>query len=196
MEDGNGVNRAAEGFIVGGYTYETKEGAAKAKEEIEAIKYLSSKADYKDIKQVYKLYNAILDKQLFKTQVGMDYLKKLQQHLYKSKDIPDDMIRPIPVNIGQEDDSDDKRSILLQKGTINALKRSVAKYKGYYTKLLFTNIALVIIIIIMLIMAATNSNPTVLNYETKLQDKYSSWEEDLKSREAAVKKREAELGIR
>lgn len=196
MADSSETTNNSEGFVVGGYTYETKEGAAKAKEELEAIKYLSSKADYKDMKQVYNLYNAILDRQLFKTQVGMDYLKKLQQHMYKSKAIPNDMIRPIPINLGGEDDSEDKRNILLQKGTIDILKRSVAKYKKYYMRSILTNIALVIIIIAMLIIAATNSNPTVLNYETRLQDKYSSWEEELKSREAAIKKREAEIGLR
>lgn len=62
-------------FTVAGYKFATKEEAQDAKDELNAIKYLSSKTDGKDPKQVYMLYNQILDKQLFNTPVGIDYLK-------------------------------------------------------------------------------------------------------------------------
>jgi len=75
-------------FTVAGYKFATKEEAQDAKDELNAIKYLSSKTDGKDPKQVYMLYNQILDKQLFNTPVGIDYLKELQQFLYINKDIP------------------------------------------------------------------------------------------------------------
>ena len=51
-------------FTVAGYKFATKEEAQDAKDELNAIKYLSSKTDGKDPKQVYMLYNQILDKQL------------------------------------------------------------------------------------------------------------------------------------
>ena len=38
------------------------------------------------------LYNKIIDRQLFYTSIGLNYLKNLQQFLYNSPDIPDDKI--------------------------------------------------------------------------------------------------------
>ena len=74
-------------YSVGGYTFKTKEGAQAAKDELAAIKYMSSKTDSTNAKQVYILYNAIIDKKLFNTLVGMNYLKELQQFLYLSPDV-------------------------------------------------------------------------------------------------------------
>ena len=77
-----------ENFTVAGYTFTTKEAADDARNEMNAIRYVSSKTDRKDPKQIYILYNTMLDKELFKTPVGLDYLKDLQQYLYNNKDIP------------------------------------------------------------------------------------------------------------
>ena len=97
MSDNKNVNNKEKGFVVGGYTFKTKQEAQEAKDEMNAIKYLSGKTDSKDPKQVYVLYNKIIDRQLFYTSIGLNYLKNLQQFLYNSPDIPDDKIKPIPV---------------------------------------------------------------------------------------------------
>ena len=94
MSDNKNVNNKEKGFVVGGYTFKTKQEAQEAKDEMNAIKYLSGKTDSKDPKQVYVLYNKIIDRQLFYTSIGLNYLKNLQQFLYNSPDIPDDKIKP------------------------------------------------------------------------------------------------------
>lgn len=81
-------------FMVGGYEFATKEEAQLAKDELNAIKYLSQKTNSKDPKQVYSLYNKIIERKLFSTHVGMNYLKNLQTFLYKSDEIPNDKIQP------------------------------------------------------------------------------------------------------
>lgn len=87
-----------EQYTVGGYTFTSKQEADVAKDELNAIKYVSAKTDSKDPKQVYILYNKLLDKELFSTEIGLNYLKNLQQYLYISEAIPNEKIRPIPVN--------------------------------------------------------------------------------------------------
>jgi hypothetical protein len=47
----------------------------------------------------------------------------------------------------------------------------------------------------MLIIMATSQLPTIIDYETKLQDKYASWQEELQSREAQVKQAEQQYNI-
>ena len=48
-------------YVVGGYNFKTQEEAEMAKDEMAAIKYLSSKTDSKDPKQVFILYNKIIN---------------------------------------------------------------------------------------------------------------------------------------
>ena len=94
----NESKNPAKEYSVGGYTFKTKEGAQAAKDELAAIKYMSSKTDSTNAKQVYILYHDIIDKKLFNTLIGMNYLKELQQFLYLSPDVPNEKIRPIPIN--------------------------------------------------------------------------------------------------
>ena len=174
-------------FTVAGYKFATKEEAQDAKDELNAIKYLSSKTDGKDPKQVYMLYNQILDKQLFNTPVGIDYLKELQQFLYINKDIPNDKIRPIPINNELSEMLDEKKIPLNE---IRQLKRDKNRYKDKYIKLMIVNIVLVVVIAAMAVILKTSSTPTVIDYERKLQDKYATWQEQLESQEASLKARE------
>lgn len=180
-------------YTVGGYTFKSKEAADEAKNELNAIKYVSSKTDTKDPKQVYLLYNKLLDKELFKTLIGMNYLKELQQFLYMSEEIPNDRIRPIPINYELKEVLDGKREISNNKSLIRKLERARDRYKDMYIKSLIINVVLVVVIIIMIVISLTSSNPNIINYERKLQDKYAVWQEQLEQQEESLKAREAEL---
>ncbi len=52
--------------------------------------------------------------------------------------------------------------------------------------LLSVNIVLVIIIIAMFAISLTSGSTTILNYETKIINKYEEWEQELDEREAAL----------
>ena len=54
-------------------------------------------------------------------------------------------------------------------------------------------IVLLVVVVGMFAITLTSSNPTILDYETKLQNRYAAWEQDLTEREAAVAQREAAL---
>ena len=84
------MDKEVKKHMVGGYEFNTKEDAQLAKDELNAIKYVSAKTNTKDPKQVYNLYNKIIERKLFSTQIGMNYLKQLQTFLYKSSEIPND----------------------------------------------------------------------------------------------------------
>lgn len=180
-------------YVVGGYTFKSKEAADEAKNELNAIKYVSSKTDTKDPKQVYLLYNKLLDRELFKTLIGMNYLKDLQQFLYISKEIPNDRIRPIPINYELQEVLDGKREITGNKSFIRKLEKERDRYKDNYIKSIIVNVVLVIVIIVMVAISMTSSNPNIIDYERKLQDKYATWQEQLEQQEESLKDREAEL---
>lgn len=179
-----------ENFTVAGYTFTTKEAADDARNEMNAIRYVSSKTDRKDPKQIYILYNTMLDKELFKTPVGLDYLKDLQQYLYNNKDIPNDKIRPIPINSELQSMLTDKTEMTKTRSRLVGLTKERNKYKDRFIRMVIINIALVIVVIAMAVIMATSQTPTIINYENKIQDKYAGWEEELQSREAQVKQLE------
>ena len=194
MSDNKNVNNKEKGFVVGGYTFKTKQEAQEAKDEMNAIKYLSGKTDSKDPKQVYVLYNKIIDRQLFYTSIGLNYLKNLQQFLYNSPDIPDDKIKPIPVKSETQIAIDRRRERNEHRSELHTLSIQVAKYN--YMRIMIVNAFLVIALIAMFFILKTGSNSNVINYEVNVQNKYSSWQTELESKEAKLKEKEKELNSR
>lgn len=57
------------------------------------------------------------------------------------------------------------------------------------------NIGLLALVIVMFAIAATGSEPTVLNYERVLQNRYAEWEQQLSDREQVIREKERELLI-
>lgn len=183
-------------FMVGGYEFTSKEDAQIAKDELNAIKYVSAKTNSKDPKQVYSLYNKIIERKLFSTQIGMNYLKSLQTFLYKSSEIPNDKIQPIPINTDTQDEINIRRERSEFKSELRDLSIKAARYKNNFTRVMIINVILVIIIVAMFIILNTSSNPNVINYEVNLQNKYAQWQEQLQSQEQSLNARENELNNR
>lgn len=183
-------------FMVGGYEFTSKEDAQIAKDELNAIKYVSSKTNIKDPKQVYSLYNKIIERKLFSTQIGMNYLKSLQTFLYKSSEIPNDKIQPIPINTDTQDEINKRRERSEFKSELRDLSIKAARYKNNFTRVMIINVILVIIIVAMFIILNTSSNPNIINYEVNLQNKYAQWQEQLQSQEQSLNAKENELNNR
>ena len=183
-------------FMVGGYEFATKEEAQLAKDELNAIKYLSQKTNSKDPKQVYSLYNKIIERKLLSTHVGMNYLKNLQTFLYKSDEIPNDKIQPIPINAETQGEINIRRERSEFKSELRDMSVKVAKYKNNFTRVMIINVVLIIIIIAMFVILNTSSNPNIINYEVNIQNKYSQWQEQLQSQEESLNARENALNNR
>ena len=180
-------------YVVGGYNFKTQEEAEMAKDEMAAIKYLSSKTDSKDPKQVFILYNKIIDRQLFTTSLGINYLKNLQQFLYKSKEVPNDRIRPIPIKSDTQAEIDRRREKVMHRSEMHELTILVAKYRNRYAKSLIVNGFLIAVLIAMFVILRTGTNTNIINYEISIQDKYASWQQELESKEAELKQKESDL---
>ena len=183
-------------FMVGGYEFASKEEAQLAKDELNAIKYLSQKTNSKDPKQVYSLYNKIIERKLFSTHVGMNYLKNLQTFLYKSDEIPNDKIQPIPINAETQGEINIRRERSEFKSELRDMSVKVAKYKNNFTRVMIINVVLIIIIIAMFVILNTSSNPNIINYEVNIQNKYSQWQEQLQSQDESLNARENALNNR
>lgn len=180
-------------YVVGGYTFATEELAQAAKDEINAIKYVSSKTNTNDPAQVYVLYNKMIEKKLFKTPIGMDYLKELQRVLYISKEIPNDRIRPIPVETQIVEALEERQAARSSKDKIRELEKNSQRNHDRFIKSMILNIFLVIAVIAMVLITLSSSNPNILDYENKLIDKYEDWNNQLESKERELNDLKQEL---
>ena len=187
------MDKEVKKHMVGGYDFNSNEDAQLPKDELNAIKYVSAKTNTKDPKQVYNLYNKIIERKLFSTQIGMNYLKQLQTFLYKSSEIPNDKIQPIPINADTQEALDKRKEQIEFKSELRNLSIQVAKYRNNFIRAMVLNIILVIVIIAMFVILKTSSNPNILNYEVTIQNRYAQWQQELQSEEESLKAREQEL---
>ncbi len=215
------------------------------KKELEGIKYLKENNDMTDPKIVLNVYNRMVEGRIFRTKVGTEYLRELQEYLL-SNGVDRSLIKAIPIieeeeielveeeplgnkkgfkpverknrqhenkkeNVSTEDfrrknamDASGTEKISDIAKTAKKKEKSRAnkdidakenKYRERFHISLILNIVLVAVIIILFFIAASKDNPTVLNYEEKLLNKYSSWAEELESRERELNEREESLPL-
>ena len=84
-------------YIINSYQFETKEEYEQALQEKNGINYLNAQLDVNNIEKVYQLYTELVDKKIFITVIGIDYLKKLRGILLRDSRFSADNLRPIRI---------------------------------------------------------------------------------------------------
>lgn len=178
--------------IVSGYCFAGEDDANLARQEERKIIYMDKHMDYSVPEKVLMLYKRSIEERIFKTPVGYDYLKKMQDFLLNCHEINPADVPPIKMFINfqptMRSRSNPARERVVPpkaKKTVNKLMISV-----------MLNIALAVAVCAMFAIAAKSDNPNVLNYENALVNKYASWEQELSEREQVVREKERELGIK
>lgn len=186
MAEEKQTSRNAEGFC-----FLSTEDAGLATREKKHIEYLESVLDYQQPEQVLMLYDKALRERIFKTPVGMIYLKHLQNFLMNKTDIDPARVPMIPV-YAPCNASPVKR----ERPRANARKKAEEEKRTAKMRIsLILNILLVIAIIAMFIMTTQSDSPNILNYRTAILNEYASWEQDLSEREQVIREKERELKI-
>lgn len=80
-----------------------------------------------------------------------------------------------------------------QPMSVEEVTAAMKKYKKMSHILLIACVTMLLIIIGMFAINATSQNPTILNYEEKIINKYASWEQQLDQREQKLNEREQQL---
>ena len=207
-------------YNIGGYIFDDENKARKAAKELKAVEYILGQIKDADEKGVLTVYKKLLNQRLFSTEIGMSFLSQLRQNLVASGAFTEEEIPPVysldEPNKGVEAGSDSKseptdKVVRKQNDEPQPSKKTKAKKekadKSNVQKagadssevrrlrivnrfLLVLCITLLLCVIGMFYVSTTINSPTILNYEEKLIDKYSSWEQDLTEREKALKEKE------
>lgn len=180
--------------IIDGFAFSDDADVALASSEIEKIKFIAGKMNMDNAKGVLAVYDKLITSGIFVTPVGYEYLRTLQNFLYKSKDIPDEAIKEIPVPVSYTRAlnlrSEERNETINRERETRTLRKT---FKSEYKISLLVNIILVIMVIAMFVIMLRAENPNMINYRTAILNQYSDWEQELNEREAAVKQKELEL---
>ena len=200
-------------YNIGGYIFDDENKAKKAAKELKAVEYILGQIKDGDEKAVLTVYKKLLNQRMFSTEIGMSFLAQLRQNLLDSEVFTPEDIPPVysleepPKDVTPEEKTEDTNSSSDEKVSKakkeKADKKVVAKVtndsseikrlKAINKVLLILCIALLLCVLGMFYVSTTINSPTILDYEEKLIDKYSSWEQDLTEREEAIKEKEQEL---
>lgn len=201
------MEQLQETYEAGGFVFRTKKEAELAQREIEGTKYLRQKLDMENPNAVFSIYQNLIEQDLFETPVGYCFLKELRDYLLMIPAISNEEVLAIPIRYPQTEEEEKKQKKEQKKEeqrkerqrekekakNKKEQKKEGKNYKGRCQFFMVTSLILLISVVSMLLLAATSDNVNILNYENKLIDKYSSWEQELEEREQAVKEQERAL---
>ena len=177
--------------IVDGFSFYTAQDAELALQEQKKIAYLEAHMDYHNPESILKIYQKALRERIFKTPLGVMYLKQLQQFLEQQENINPEEIPPIALYAIYDEQ--------IRKNATPARQRVQPPDKKEKSNALTIsvtlNVALVIAIIAMFVITLNSGQPNILNYEKNLVNKYAAWEQELTEREQAVREKELELHL-
>lgn len=201
------MEQLQETYEAGGFVFRTKKEAELAQREIEGTKYLRQKLDMENPNAVFSIYQNLIEQDLFETPVGYCFLKELRDYLLMIPAISNEEVLAIPIRYPQTEEEEKKqkkeqkkeeqrKERQREKEKAKNKKEQKKEGKNYKERCQFfmvTSLILLISVVSMMLLAATSDNVNILNYENKLIDKYSSWEQELEEREQAVKEQEQAL---
>jgi hypothetical protein len=187
-------NKNSQPYVVEGYTFYTEKDAELAKVEQRKKEYLHSRMDYDRPESILRIYDKAVDDRIFKTPLGLDFLKEIREYLLKCPDIPDEKVRAVPVTATFESEVRAQAAPARNRIKPSDKKTKDAKGQALFISVML-NIVFVIAIIAMFAITLNADQPNVLNYEKVITDRYASWEQQLTERENAVREKERELNI-
>lgn len=192
-------------YQLDGFLFQNKEDYDRAVKEKETITYLKANSNSNDMKALLRIYNRSIEKESFRTVIGMEYMNDIRKRLVDSGLASKEALAPIPVQrstVFFKDRGEDQA-----RGGAD-LERQLKRYKDAYESAsagkTIKNLAIVILVLIIfaMILITYKTRYSVFtyftNYKEKMRneviDEYENWEEQLEQKEQELKEREAELG--
>lgn len=175
-------------WSVGGYLFGSNVDAEIARKEEKKIEYLEERLDHQNKQSVLNVYNKMIEEKIFKTPVGWEFLRKLQQEL-KAAEI--EQVKDIPLYTVFEHSNEPA----IPRQRIKGAKPKQDKRIAGFRIAVIISVIMTILVIAMFQITLSSPQPNVLNYERALVDKYAAWEEELSQREQTVREKEIEYQI-
>lgn len=178
---------------VGGYRFYTEKDAQLAATELKKIEYLEARIDYSRPDSILMVYEKTIHERIFKTPVGLQYLKELRDYLLKQPEIDPQRVPEIPLYNSFSGEVRERSAPA--RNRIKTADGGKDGEKSGFVISVILNVLLVLAVICMFTITLRSDNPNVLNYQRVLTDRYAQWEQELTERENAVREKERELKL-
>ena len=183
-------------YQISGYEFQSKEEYERALKEKETVSYLMANTDTTDVKAMLKIYNRSIEKESFRTVVGLEFMSNLRKRLTESGTISAESLAPIPVA--------SKGVRRAKPATDENMARQLKHYKEAYENAqagkTIKNIVLVFLVLIIfgMLFLTYKSQYSVFTYFTNykenmredLLDEYEEWDKKLQDKESELNQRE------
>lgn len=179
-------------YVVEGYSFYTERDAALAESERKKVEYLEERLDYRKPETILRVYKKAVSERIFKSPVGLLFLKKIQEYLLSQPGINADDVDAIPLYVSFEGEFREQSNPVRNRVKPTAVKPQPKKSFALPISVII-NIGLAVAVIAMFYIALKSDQPNILNYERTITDRYAFWEQELTEREQAVRSRELEL---
>lgn len=181
------VKEDSQGYVVDGFLFADRQDAARAAKELQGILYLQRNNNLKDIRVMKQVYQKLLSQGLFRTPVGLNYLKYLQNAIAAKEGFEE--VSPIPVQMYENRSADGGKGTQDSNRTLHLREMDDIgfRYRRRFRIAMAVVAVLSACLVCMLVIASTTNQPNILNYEEKLVDKYEQWEQELEERESLLK---------
>lgn len=177
-------------LTIDGYHFYTIEDAEIAAAEQKKIEFLAKKLNFSNPASVHQIYEKLVEERMFKTPVGLTFLKRLQNYLMESPSIDNSKVTPIPLNVVFNGGIREQGNRTRQR--IQPSQKKDKKVPALAISVIL-NLMLVAAVVAMFGIAVTADEPNILNYERAITNRYASWEQELTEREQAVREKERAL---
>lgn len=178
-------------YYVDGFAFAAREEYNLAVREQKNINSIRDKMDLDSKDSVYTIYSRLVSKNMLVTPIGIEFERELRRKLIDEFGVEETTLPNIKV--------EHKEGSLLAKRqsqfSLDQLMKENERLSGNNRKKNVFIVGLIVIVIGMFLIAFFSPSTGYANYEDKIINKYSEWEEEIKEREAKVAEKEAELGI-
>ena len=179
-------------YVAEGYSFYTERDAALAQTERKKVQYLEARLDYSKPETILRIYKKMIEERVFKSPVGLLFMRDLQQYLLKQPGINGDEVEAIPIYVSFEGEFREQSSPARDR--VRPAPKKGQKGKSFALPIsIMINIGLVVAVIAMFVIALKTDQPNILNYERTITDRYASWEQELTEREYELRIKELEL---
>lgn len=193
-------------FVVDGFRFKTKEEAIEAKNEYDGVQYMRSRTNMKNPTNVYTVYKNLIEKNLFKTPVGMKYLCELRAVLEASGQYSEEELLNIAIPVtslgGKKIKKSKEKASMSKSDVIRNMKKYdiESTYRSRFINALIVNVLLIVVIVFVIIIANNSDNTNILNYKARIDAEYHDrenalveWKKELDMRQEYIEQREKEL---
>ena len=176
-------------YTIDGYVFGDMADVEIANQELCKINYIEKKIERHNGETILAVYQAALEKRMFRTPIGYNYLHQMQKRLV-GMGIDKERIPPIPLFqvFNNKYKTEERKPRLTVKKQI---PMDVKKLR--YS--IWVNVILFILVILLFAITVTGENANAINYRHAIQNEYSEWADDLMQREQIMREKERELGI-